>query len=81
METEKSYLGEVSKVKKDLREVQRILEEVAYLVECEDIPYAFERSEYLVDCVLYARDSLKRAKLLEKEMYEEAKDQREGVAQ
>ncbi len=77
----KYYLAECNKAKKDLREVQRILEEVSYALECEDVRYAFMRSDYLVDCALYARESLKRAKLLEDEIEEEAKDQLEGVAQ
>ena len=88
MEDRKFYLAELDNAKRDVLRVQKELEQVVWALENEDISYAFERSEYLVDKAAQASDALRRVRREEKELEEEAaerreaaKNQLEGVAQ
>jgi hypothetical protein len=73
----KYYLAELDNAKRDLQRVQKELEDVINAVENEDISYALERSEHLIDKAEQAADALRRVRREEKELEEEAAERRE----
>lgn len=73
----KYYLAELDNAKRDLQRVQKELEDVINAVENEDISYALERSEHLIDKAEQAAAVLRSVRREEKELEEEAAERRE----
>ena len=81
MTTLDRYEKKLLEAKKGFEEVIEQLQEVQYELEREDVEYAFGIAKEIAEAKMYgAFQALKEARWLEKEMEEEARDEREAGA-